>query len=147
MLPLKISSAFRITGPSPVGTIYKPDSYSEYNQRDVRLTVTNTVGQFNFSFLTNLRVDESKLPRVLLGPDSIITSTGALFAFQFNASSVAANMPSEAYVGDDTDGYLWLITLPIFLKGAGGATVDIPATAVVPFILTIDLQWDCKERE
>ena len=137
-----IATAFRITGPSPVGTVYQPDSYSEYDEREINLTVTNTVGQFNFSFLTNTIVDESKLPRVWLNPNPIIGTAG-LFVFTVNAGATANVMASDIYQAQNT-GYNYLITVPIFLRGAGNTVVDIPAGALLPFLLSIKLEWDSK---
>lgn len=145
-MTLMISTAFQITGPSPVGTVYQPNSYSEYDEREINLTVTNTVGQFNFNFLTNTIVDESKLPRVWLTPTSIIGTTG-VFIFSVSAGSVTA-IPTlyatDTYQAQNT-GFNYQIMVPIFLRGAANAVFDVPPGALTPFLLSIRLEWDSKQ--
>lgn len=139
-MTLSISTSFRITGASPVGTVYQPDSYQEYDEREINLTVVNTVGQFNFTFLTNSIVDESKSPRVWINPQSIIGTSG-LFVFTVNAGTAFA---TDVYQPQNT-GFNYLITQPIFLRGTANAIFDIPAGALVPFILSVKLEWDVKQ--
>jgi hypothetical protein len=144
-MAVMISTAFNITGPSPVGTIYIPNSYRGSDEREIALTVVNTVGQFNFTFLTGQDVDESKTPRILLTPTAIIGTSG-VFIFSVDAGSPTATpnpYATETYQPQNT-GFNYLITVPIFLRGATNAVFDIPAGALIPFILTINLEWDTK---
>lgn len=144
-MTIMISTGFRITGASPVGTIYQPDSYRAGDEKEINLTVVNTVGQFNFTFLTNSDVDESKQPRVLLTPTAIIATTG-VFVFSVDAGSPTATpnpYSTDTYQPQNT-GFNYLITVPIFLRGAANAVFDIPAGALTPFIFTINLEWDTK---
>ncbi|WP_342227073.1 hypothetical protein [Rickettsiella endosymbiont of Rhagonycha lignosa] len=137
-MTLKTSVGFAIPGPSPVGTVFTPQSYSDWNMRQVLGTITSTVGQLNFTFLTNLRLDESKAGRVTSVTPQTIMSGGAMFSLEFGP-------PTQTYQPQNTAGYNWLITAILFLKNSAGATVDFPAGGISD--LSIDIEWDCKGSE
>ncbi len=136
-MTLMTSGAFNITGPSPVGTIFSPSSYSDWNMRQVLGTITTTVGQFNYTFLTNLRLDESKRGRVTVNPDSMMVGAST-FIFD-------AGLPAQTYQPENTGGYNWLVTTILLFKNSAGATVDFPAGGIPDF--NIDIQWDTKGSE
>jgi hypothetical protein len=132
---LKTSAAFTIPGPSTIGTVFKPVSYSDGDMRGIALTVTNTVGQVNYTFLTNWQLDESKSGRITsITPQTIPSSSGPL--------SLEFSPPTQAYQATNESGYNWLITAILSLKNSAGVTVDFPAGGISD--LSINIEWDCK---
>lgn len=135
---LKASVGFIIPGPSPVGTIFMPTSYSDSNMRNVSGVITNTVGQLNVSFLTNMRLDESKAGRVTSVTPQTIMSGGVNLSLEFGP-------PTQLYQALNEDKYHYLITAIFFLKTPGNVTVDFPAGGIAD--LSINIEWDCKHDE
>ncbi len=131
MATLETSALFSIPGPSPVGKIYLPADYSEYSMRGITGTITNTLGQLNYVFTTNMRLDESKFGKIVL--DWTVLPTGY---------DIEYLTPTQVYQPLNTDGYNWQITTIILMKMAG-VTVDFPIGGVN---ITINMEWSCKPK-
>jgi hypothetical protein len=139
MSELKVELALDIPSPAPIGSSIgngiKLESYSEYCMRGITAAIVGQLGNLVVTFLTDRRLDESKVGRSILGDSSYSTGAGTF--------TLLANPPTQSYQCQCQDGYNWLVTA-VIQNMRNGAIVDFGKPLDD---LTISIAWDCKPKE